>query len=183
MTGSQEVTSSSLVRSTMQTVGIPTVFAFFGVVGFGWKWLDKSSYARRPKPLKNQCFEGVSSNVVAIRVKCRSEVFVPKLRLNDQIIDPISMHLGCAGLPCLVQTPSRYTDLITVFVDRLTEGRIQTAILFIDSEYASVCRHAQSDSFLPDPFDYLQGRRDNIHGPPTLDILEPAFKAFHIVTV
>ena len=68
--------TSSLVRSTIQTLGIPRVFAFFGVVGFGWKWLDKSSYARCPKPLKNQCFEGVSSNVVAIRVICRSEAFV-----------------------------------------------------------------------------------------------------------
>ena len=40
--------TSSLVRSTIQTVGIPTVFAFFGVVGFDWKWLDETSYARRP---------------------------------------------------------------------------------------------------------------------------------------
>ena len=28
--------ASSLVRSTIQTLGIPRVFAFFGVVGFGW---------------------------------------------------------------------------------------------------------------------------------------------------
>ena len=82
-----------------------------------------------------------------------------------------------------MQTPSRYTDLITVLVDRLTEGRIQTAILFIYSEYVSICRHAQSDPFLPDLFDYLQGRRDNIHGPPSFDIFETAFKAFHIMTV
>ena len=28
--------ASSLVRSTIQTLGIPRVFAFFGVIGFGW---------------------------------------------------------------------------------------------------------------------------------------------------
>lgn len=35
--------ASSLVRSTIQTLGIPRVFAFFGVVGFGWNdWLRRS---------------------------------------------------------------------------------------------------------------------------------------------
>ena len=29
--------ASSLVRSTIQTLGITRVFAFFGVVGFDWK--------------------------------------------------------------------------------------------------------------------------------------------------
>ena len=28
--------ASSLVRSTIQTLGIPRAFAFFGVIGFGW---------------------------------------------------------------------------------------------------------------------------------------------------
>ena len=56
LTGSQEVTSSSLVRSTIQTLGIPRVFAFFWVVGFGWKWLDKSSYARRPQTVEKSMF-------------------------------------------------------------------------------------------------------------------------------
>ena len=50
------------------------------------------------KVLKFQCFEGVCSLAL----------------------------VGCAGLPCLVQTPSGYTELITVFVYRLTEVRIQT---------------------------------------------------------
>ena len=56
LTGSQEVTSSSLVRSTTETVEISTVFAFFGVVGFGWKWLDETSYARRPQSVEKSMF-------------------------------------------------------------------------------------------------------------------------------
>ena len=48
--------ASSLVRSTIQTLGIPRVFAFFGVVGFDWKWLDKSSYARRPQTVEKSMF-------------------------------------------------------------------------------------------------------------------------------
>ena len=44
--------ASSLVRSTIQTLGIPRAFAFFGVVGFGWKWLDESSYARRTQTVE-----------------------------------------------------------------------------------------------------------------------------------
>ena len=48
--------TSSLVRSTIQTLGIPRVFAFFGVVGFGWKWLDETSYARRPQSVEKSMF-------------------------------------------------------------------------------------------------------------------------------
>ena len=50
--------ASSLVRSTIQTLGIPSVFAFFGAVGFGWM---ETRTHDAPKPLKNQCFEGVCS--------------------------------------------------------------------------------------------------------------------------
>jgi hypothetical protein len=48
--------TSSLVRSTTETVEISTVFAFFGVVGFGWKWLDETSYARRPQSVEKSMF-------------------------------------------------------------------------------------------------------------------------------
>ena len=50
--------TSSLVRSTIQTLGNPRVFAFFGVVGSGWMETRKHD---APKALKNQCFEGVCS--------------------------------------------------------------------------------------------------------------------------
>ena len=48
--------TSSLVRSTIQTLGIPRVFAFFGVVGFDWMWLDETSYARRPQTVEKSMF-------------------------------------------------------------------------------------------------------------------------------
>ena len=51
LTGSQEVTSSSLVRSTIQTLGIPRVFAFFWAVGFGWM---ETRTHDTPKALKLQ---------------------------------------------------------------------------------------------------------------------------------
>ena len=67
-----------------------------------------------------------------------------KLCLNDQIIDTISMHLGCAGPPCLMQTPSWYTELITVIVDLLAESRIQTRIRVRASDLSNKRRMARN---------------------------------------
>ena len=136
---------SVAIRSPYAPPFKPLKFQRFFSSGSGWIWLDVVGFLPlRTTPPKRWIINDlrasvvlhwlddlgqwcwncsvslrVSSNVVAIRVKCRSEVFVPKLCLNDQIIDTISMHLGCAGLPCLMQTPSWYTDFITVFVDGL----------------------------------------------------------------
>ena len=61
------------------------------MIGCGWM---KPRTHDAPKPLKNQCFEGVSSNVVAIRVICRSEVFV---LVFSHLCDLLYIGWVCSG--------------------------------------------------------------------------------------
>ena len=71
-----------------------------------------------------------------------------------------------------MQASSRNTQLITVIVDHLAEGRVETLISAIDNKYVTVFRQPESFAFNADQLDYLKRGRDYIDIAPSFSILE-----------
>ena len=64
------------------------------------------------------------------------------------------------------------TQLITVIVDHLAKGRVETLVSAVDNKYVIVFRQPESLAFSADQLDYLKRGRDYIDIAPSFSVLE-----------